>query len=333
MPRNPSSRATRRPIARKAGWPPACACRQLVGARVFASLSRSLALSRSRRAQRERAILALAVRADGVGFLTAVEAVAHPPELGGSVAGPALGRRDEEIETAAGHVGNLGGAPRAIVEFGRAARQSTSVLICLGLAHAPSFLRAICSIPSFGTAKVAVNVCSPDTNKNTNKSDGWDRMGTNGDERRCTRNGLFLRFPSTARTVADALERALEQPSWWPLAETQLGTHSAATGAGTASVAPVTFLPRQEACRNQRYHGDNQGPHEVWPKPGKGGQHLGVRGRRHAPHGLHAALACRRYGYDLRDLVRQYYGEQSRTDGATLRAAPRSSRWSHARSS
>jgi hypothetical protein len=33
-----------------------------------------------------------------------------------------------------------------------AARQSTSVLICLGLAHAPSFVRAICSIPSFGIA-------------------------------------------------------------------------------------------------------------------------------------------------------------------------------------
>src|SRR5467141_4981829 len=32
------------------------------------------------------------------------------------------------------------------------------------LAHAPSFLRAICSIPSFGIAKFAVNVCSPDTN-------------------------------------------------------------------------------------------------------------------------------------------------------------------------
>jgi hypothetical protein len=33
-----------------------------------------------------------------------------------------------------------------------------------GLALAPSFLRAICSIPSFGIAKFAVNVCSPDTN-------------------------------------------------------------------------------------------------------------------------------------------------------------------------
>jgi hypothetical protein len=32
------------------------------------------------------------------------------------------------------------------------------------LAHAPPFLRAICSIPSLGIAKAAVNVCSPDTN-------------------------------------------------------------------------------------------------------------------------------------------------------------------------
>jgi hypothetical protein len=83
----------------------------LLGARVFA-------VARAPRVgERERAILAVAVKADGVGFLAGVEAVAHPPELGGSVAGPALVRRDEEIETTAGHVGNLGGAPRAIVEF------------------------------------------------------------------------------------------------------------------------------------------------------------------------------------------------------------------------
>ena len=41
-----------------------------------------------------------------------------------------------------------------------------------GLALAPSFLRAIRSIPSFGIAKFAVNVCFPDTNKNANKTDG-----------------------------------------------------------------------------------------------------------------------------------------------------------------
>jgi hypothetical protein len=37
-----------------------------------------------------------------------------------------------------------------------------------GLALAPSFLRAICSIPSFGIAKFAVNIWSPDTNKMQN---------------------------------------------------------------------------------------------------------------------------------------------------------------------
>ena len=41
-----------------------------------------------------------------------------------------------------------------------------------GLALAPLFLRAICSIPSFGIAKFAVNVCSLDTSKNANKTDG-----------------------------------------------------------------------------------------------------------------------------------------------------------------
>ncbi len=41
-----------------------------------------------------------------------------------------------------------------------------------GLALAPSFLRAICSIPSFGIAKFAGNVWFPDTNKNANKTDG-----------------------------------------------------------------------------------------------------------------------------------------------------------------
>jgi hypothetical protein len=51
----------------------------------------------------------------GEGFPTVVEPVAHPPELGGGVAGPVIVRRDE-IETAAGHIGNLGGTPRAIVE-------------------------------------------------------------------------------------------------------------------------------------------------------------------------------------------------------------------------
>src|ERR1700704_123809 len=85
----------------------------LLGARVLAVLEQvfGLVALAPRVGERERAILAVAVRADRVGFLTAVEAVAHPPELGGSIAGPALVWRDEEIETAGGHVGNLGGTP------------------------------------------------------------------------------------------------------------------------------------------------------------------------------------------------------------------------------
>jgi len=80
----------------------------------------------------------------------AVEAVAHPPELGGCVAGPALVRREEEIETAAGHVGNLGGAPRTLVEF----RSGAAAVDVFGLAVAPSFLRAICSIPQFCNSEI-----------------------------------------------------------------------------------------------------------------------------------------------------------------------------------
>jgi len=133
----------------------------LLGARVFTFLEQvfGLVALAPRVCERERAILAVAVSADGVGFLAAMEAVAHPPELGGSVAGPALVRRDEEIETVTSEI--LAGLHAPLSNFGRAARQSTSVLICLGLAHTPSFLRATCSIPSFGIAKFAVNVCSP----------------------------------------------------------------------------------------------------------------------------------------------------------------------------
>jgi hypothetical protein len=66
----------------------------------------------------KRTILTVAVRADRVGFLTALESEAHPPELGCSVTGRLLVWGDEEVETAAGHVGDLGGSPRAIIEFG-----------------------------------------------------------------------------------------------------------------------------------------------------------------------------------------------------------------------
>lgn len=40
------------------------------------------------------------------------------------------------------------------------------------LALAPSFLRAIRPIPSFGNGEFAANVRSPDTDKNTDKTDG-----------------------------------------------------------------------------------------------------------------------------------------------------------------
>jgi hypothetical protein len=40
-----------------------------------------------------------------------------------------------------------------------------------GLALAPWFLRAICSILSFGIVEFALSACSSDTNKNTNKTD------------------------------------------------------------------------------------------------------------------------------------------------------------------
>jgi hypothetical protein len=59
----------------------------------------------------------------------------------------------------------------------QAARQSTSVLICLGLAHAPSFSRAICSIPSFGNSEIRRERLVPrDTSKNANKPDGCGEL-------------------------------------------------------------------------------------------------------------------------------------------------------------
>jgi hypothetical protein len=44
------------------------------------------------------------------------------------------------------------------------------------VALAPWFLRAICSIPSFGISKFAANVWFRDTNKNANKTDGWSQL-------------------------------------------------------------------------------------------------------------------------------------------------------------
>src|SRR5258705_163078 len=63
----------------------------LLGARVFAVLKQvfGLVAFTPRVRERERAILAVAVRADGVGLLAGVKTVAQPPKFGGSVAGPA----------------------------------------------------------------------------------------------------------------------------------------------------------------------------------------------------------------------------------------------------
>lgn len=74
----------------------------------------------------------------------------RPPQLGGSAAGSAIVRRDQEIETAVGHVANLGGAPRALVEF----RSEGAAVDVFGLAIAPSFSLAICSILSFGNREI-----------------------------------------------------------------------------------------------------------------------------------------------------------------------------------
>src|SRR5258708_1898601 len=58
-----------------------------------------------------------------------------------------------------------------------------------------------------------------DTNKNTNKTDGWDRMRTNGDEHRCTRKGLFFKGFRALRGPLRTLWNGLEQPSWCPWPE------------------------------------------------------------------------------------------------------------------
>jgi len=69
-------------------------------------------------------------------------------------------------------------SPSPMSNFGRAARQSTFGQICFGVAPAPSLLRAICSIPSFGIAKFVAIVLISDANKNANKLDGWSKLFT-----------------------------------------------------------------------------------------------------------------------------------------------------------
>ena len=81
--------------------------------------------------------------------------------LRSSVAGPALVRRDEEIEPAASHLGDLSRAPRAPVEFRSGTRQSMFGSDLLRVSACAIVLAAICSVPLFGIAKFAVNVCPP----------------------------------------------------------------------------------------------------------------------------------------------------------------------------
>lgn len=126
-----------------------------------------------------------------------MEAVAHPPELGGGVAGPAHVRRDKKIETAAGHVGNLGRTPHALVEF-RSAGAAVDVGPGLLVVSARAIVLAGHLLNSFvrnseSRRERLFSRYQHDTNKNTNKSDGWDRMRTNGDEHRCTRKRLFFK--------------------------------------------------------------------------------------------------------------------------------------------
>jgi hypothetical protein len=70
----------------------------------------------------------------------------------------------------------LAGLHAPLSNFGRAVRQSTSILISLGLPHEPSFLRAICSIPVRNSESRRERLFSRDTNKNANKPDGCGEL-------------------------------------------------------------------------------------------------------------------------------------------------------------
>jgi hypothetical protein len=99
--------------------------------------------------------------------------VRHPPEPWRQRAGPALVRRGEEIETAAGHVGNLGGVPRALVEF-----RSGGAAVDVGPDRLGVAARAIVLAGHLLNSFVRNNesrrerLFSRDTNKNANKPDG-----------------------------------------------------------------------------------------------------------------------------------------------------------------
>jgi hypothetical protein len=96
----------------------------------------------------------------------------RPPRPGGRAAGSAIVRRDQEIETAVGHVGNLGEAPRALVEF----RSDGAAVDVFGLAIAPSFLLAISSIPSFGNREIRRQRLSPRYQQKYQQNDRLQRV-------------------------------------------------------------------------------------------------------------------------------------------------------------
>ncbi|MEA2915325.1 MAG: hypothetical protein QOJ15_7406, partial [Bradyrhizobium sp.] len=85
------------------------------------------------------------------------------------------------------------------------------------------FLRAICSIPfirnSESRRERLFSRYQHDTNKNTNKSGGWDRTRTNGDEYRCTRKSLFFKGFRALGGRLRTLRNELEQANWCPRPE------------------------------------------------------------------------------------------------------------------
>jgi hypothetical protein len=163
--------------------------------------------------ERDGAVVAAAVGPDGVGLLPAAKAIGHPPEPRAGLARPIQVRRDQEIETTASRVGNLRGTHSPFSSFGRAARQSTSVLICRGLACLSS-LRAIC----FELASCSEHrnlsrtfVLSIPTKIPTNRVAGSEREQTvmNTDVREIAHFSRgCAHLPERYRTPQDCLEQA-----------------------------------------------------------------------------------------------------------------------------
>jgi hypothetical protein len=127
------------------------------------------------------------------------------------------------MKTAAGHVGNLRGPPRAIVEFrsGGAAVDVGPDLLGVGaraIVLAGHLLNSLVRNSEIGRERLFSRY-QHDTNKNTNKSDGWDRTRTNGDEHRYARKSLFFKGFRALRGRLRTLWNGLKQPSWCPWPE------------------------------------------------------------------------------------------------------------------